>query len=397
MSASTPWLRVILIIGIGAAVALQIGKAPPSLPLLQDDIGISLVTAGWVISVFSLVAALGAAFLGGISDRTGPLRAALGGMVLCASAGIVGAFSTSEAALLVTRTFEGLGFIITSVSAPALITRITAEADRRTALAMWGSYVPIGTGLMLLIAGPLLLFIGWRGVWVVASLLVLVVAGLLWRERAHFEEMPDEAGPRPGLKDVWRVLRTPGPLLLSLTFTFYAAQYLAVAGFLPLILVENHGFRPETASVISAIVIFGNAVGNLTAGFLLRLGPRPVHLVLLGCFVMAVGGALVFYDGSPALVRIAGGLCFATFGGLIPATLFTQVPKQAPSHRQLASVNGMLVQGAAIGQLFGPPIYAALASGYGSWNAAIPALAIAAGIAAAAALVLNHQDRAELT
>ncbi len=392
MTGSTPWLRIFLLIGAGAAVALQIGKVPPALPALRADLGISLVTAGWVVSIFSLIAAFGAVFLGGIADRFGPLKTALAGMLLCASASLVGAFSENESALLVTRLFEGLGFIATSVSIPALITRVAAGKDLETALAMWGSYVPAGSGVMSLVAGPLLLFVGWQGVWVAASLLVLFVAVLLWRMSDQIPVALEEIDERPGICGLFMVLRAPGPLLLSLIFVFYAAQYLTIASFLPLILVDLHGYRQESAAIVIALVVLGNAVGNLSAGMILRLGTKPLLLVLTGCAAMSIGGALVFFQESSDIARIIGAALSSTVGGMIPATLFTQVPQQAPSQRQLSSINGMLVQGAAIGQLLGPPACAYLVSRLDTWSAAIPALSGAALIAAIAAFTLNRHD-----
>lgn len=392
MTGSTPWLRIFLLIGAGAAVALQIGKVPPALPALRADLGISLVTAGWVVSIFSLIAAFGAVFLGGIADRFGPLKTALAGMLLCASASLVGAFSENESALLVTRLFEGLGFIATSVSIPALITRVAAGKDLKTALAMWGSYVPAGSGVMSLVAGPLLLFVGWQGVWVAASLLVLFVAVLLWRMSDQIPVALEEIDERPGIRGLFMVLRAPGPLLLSLIFVFYAAQYLTIASFLPLILVDLHGYRQESAAIVIALVVLGNAVGNLSAGMILRLGTKPLLLVLTGCAAMSIGGALVFFQESSDIARIIGAALSSTVGGMIPATLFTQVPQQAPSQRQLSSINGMLVQGAAIGQLLGPPACAYLVSRLDTWSAAIPALSGAALIAAIAAFTLNRHD-----
>ena len=370
---------------------MQVGKVPPALPALRIDLGISLVTAGWVVSIFSLMAAFCAVFLGGIADRFGQMHTAIAGMLLCAAASVVGAYSETETAILVTRTIEGFGFIMTSVSIPALIARVANGANRRTALAMWGSYMPAGSGFMLLSAGPLLLYAGWQGVWIAAAIVILLVAFLLWLIRKDIPAPPEETETRLRLSDVFQVIRSPGPLLLSLIFTFYAGQYLAVAGFLPLMLVDLNGFRPESAAIVVAFIVLGNAVGNVSSGFLMSRGARPLYLILAGCLAMAVGEVAVFMDDSSETVRILGALLFSTFGGLIPSTLFSQVPVQAPSQRQFASVSGMLVQGAAIGQLLAPPICAFLISRNDHWNDAIPALLVAAVITAMSAVALARR------
>ena len=45
----TSWLKIIILISGGIAVALQVGKVPVALPYLQNELGISLVQAGWIV------------------------------------------------------------------------------------------------------------------------------------------------------------------------------------------------------------------------------------------------------------------------------------------------------------------------------------------------------------
>ena len=94
------WLRVTILIGAGAAVAMLVGKVPAALPELQAELGLSLVQSGWVIAIFNLVAAVTAVFLGTVSDQFGRLRVAISGMVLAALSGIAGGFVDSGTALL---------------------------------------------------------------------------------------------------------------------------------------------------------------------------------------------------------------------------------------------------------------------------------------------------------
>ncbi len=389
----TSWLSVFVLIGAGAAVALQVGKVPATLPVLQKELGLTLVESGWVVAIFSLVAAGFAAFLGAIADRYGQLFVAIFGMLLTATAGIAGGFSPNGFVLLTTRIFEGLGFILTAVSIPPLIALAVSARHRRASLALWGSYLPVGSGLMLVMSGPLLYFFDWRILWWITALMILLFSIPVYRIGSKISREISNETTRPKLTEILKVASRPGPLLLAMIFAFYAAQYLIVAGFLPLILIELDGYSPVVAALVSAIVILLNAVGSAVSGWLHSRGHNPITLILVGCLVMAVGGGITFLQDISGLARIVAAGMFAGFGGLIPSSLFAEIPQHAPRQSFMASISGMLVQGAAIGQLAGPPIAAAFVAWQGNWQAAIPVMLIAAAITGCGTVMLSKIDK----
>jgi len=395
-SDKTSWLSVFVLIGAGAAVALQVGKVPAALPLLQEDLHLSLVESGWVVAIFSLIAAGLGAFLGSIADRYGQLYVALFGMLLSVCAGIAGGFSPNGVVLLATRTFEGLGFILTSVSIPPLISMAASAGHRRTTLALWGTYMPVGSGAMLLLSGPLLYFFDWRILWWVTAAMILLFSIVVYRVGRKVANGNGAEAARPKLGEIIKLARRPGPLLLATIFAFYAAQYLTLAGFLPLILVETNGYSPVLAAFVTAIVVLLNGVGNAFSGWLLNRGFNPISLILTGCVVMSLGAAIAFWEGVPGATRILAATAFSAFGGLIPSSLFAEVPFHAQRPTFMASISGMLVQGAAVGQLVGPPFAAAFVAWYDSWQAAIPAMMTAAAITGCGTLALACLERRQV-
>src|ERR1700731_4335557 len=56
--AHTQWLRVWTIIFAGIVAALHIGKAPIAVPLLRQDLGLSLAFASWIIGAYAIVGAV---------------------------------------------------------------------------------------------------------------------------------------------------------------------------------------------------------------------------------------------------------------------------------------------------------------------------------------------------
>ncbi len=386
----TSWLKVAVLIGAGAAVALQIGKVPAALPALQAELGLSLVQSGWVVAIFSVLAAGIAVFLGTVSDRFGPLRVAIVGMVVTAAAGILGGFVSTGNALLATRVIEGLGFILTSTSMPALIMLAAAERNRKSSLALWGMYMPLGSGIMLALSGPLLLYFDWRVLWWFTALLILLIAVPVHLVGRTLTKPVAAQTVRLDFGETLKSALGRGPVLLSVIFSVYAAQYLIVAGFLPLILIDLNGFTPFLAALVSAVVIFCNVLGNGFSGWLHNHGFGFLSLVLVGCFGMAVGGTLVFMPDIAGLWRVVAAAGFCGFAGLIPSSLFSEMPRHSKHQSVIATISGMLVQGAAIGQLAGPPIAAGLVAWYGDWSIAIPVMLVMAITAAVSAIVLSR-------
>ncbi len=391
------WLRVTILIGAGAAVAMLVGKVPAALPDLQAELGLSLVQSGWVIAIFNLVAAATAVFLGTVSDQFGRLRVALVGMVLAALSGIAGGFVDSGTALLTTRVFEGLGFLLTTTSMPGLILHAVSERRTKTAFALWGMYMPVGSGFMLALSGLILAHFDWRVLWWLTSVLILVVAVPVYRVGHGLGGGPEQPTAKPRVTQSLRHALGRGPILLSTVFAFYAGQYLIVAGFLPLILVELNGFTPSGAAAVGAFAVFCNAAGNVLSGWLHDRGVRSTTLILVGCGAMAIGGSIVLLDDISGLLRTvaAGGLFICT--GLIPSSLFALIPDHAPDRSVIATVSGIVMQGAAIGQLVGPPIGAAIVAWVGAWHGAVPVVLLCAAICAACALLLRRTGpRAQL-
>ena len=49
---------VMIAIAAGIVAAVQVSKVPPLITLLQTELGLSLVAAGWLASLFNLTGAL---------------------------------------------------------------------------------------------------------------------------------------------------------------------------------------------------------------------------------------------------------------------------------------------------------------------------------------------------
>ena len=178
----TRWDIVALALAAGYIVGFQVGKVPPTLPMLQAELGLPRVIAGLIASSFYGIGAVFGVAGGLLIDRLGARRMVLTGGAAMALASLAGGLAWSGMLLLATRIFEGFGFVALTVAAPKLIAAATRTEVRRFALGAWGTYMPVGMALSLVIATAVLDSIGWRGLWFLnAGLILLYLLAFGWQ------------------------------------------------------------------------------------------------------------------------------------------------------------------------------------------------------------------------
>ncbi|AZG08030.1 MFS transporter [Pigmentiphaga sp. H8] len=377
----TDWPGVALGVTCGILVALCVGKMPPALPLLQQDLGLGLREVGWVVSLFSTIATLCAAGMGLLSGRVGAWRFTLVGLCALVTGGLMGAVSDSYAMLLASRILEGTGQIAIVVSVPAMLTALSAPHQTRLVLALWSAYMPLGISLALLTA-PLLLEDGhWRLLWALIAGLTAVCAAWvgLWRSRYIH--------PRPARSLDWRKLtgglRQVVPWVLALSFTFYAIQFFTVMTFLPTWAIQERGLSLRTASLLTAIVIFFNAGGSVLGASLLQRGLRGSSLIMTAHVVVGLSACAIFSDWLPDAVRFGACLSLNLIGGTLPAATLSASPRLARSPDQIASLQGLFLQGSNLGQFAAAPLVTwavTLSGAVPDWSHALPLMALCATI-----------------
>jgi MFS family permease len=371
---TTPARRVepaLVVILAGVVAALHIGKLPPAIPVLRESLGLTLVQAGFLLSLVQFAGMTVGVVFGVVADGLGNRRSMTLGLGLLAIVSALGGLAHGVAPLMLLRAAEGFGFLLVVLPAPGFVRSLVEPRRASAMMGLWGAYMPLATATALLLGPLAIAAIGWRGWW--WALAVLSAAMALWLRRA----VPADAGPAvPASSSTWlarlrQTLTSPGPWLVALLFALYSGQWLAVIGFLPSIYVQS-GIVGATAGVLTAAVAAANMVGNIGSGRLLQRGVAPARLLRIGYVTMALS-AMATFAGSgdaglaPAL-RYAAVLLFSSVGGLIPATLFALAMRLAPSEGTLSTTVGWVQQWSAFGQFVGPPLVAAVASATGDWE-----------------------------
>ena len=364
-----------LVILAGVCAALHVGKLPAALPVLRDALGVSLLQAGFLLSLVQLAGMTLGLAVGLLADGAGLRRTMLAGLWLLAGASAVGVWASQPSHLLVLRAIEGVGFLLATMPGPGLIRRLVVSARLSAALGMWSTFMPLGTALALLFGPMVIALSGWQGLW--GSLAAITVAMAL--SLALFVPIDPKPGPGTGVAAGWaarlrRTLNSPGPWLVALCFAVYSAQWMSVIGFLPSI-YSQAGLHAGWTALATSGAAAVNIVGNIASGHLLQRGTRPDRLLLCGFVSMALGAWLAFgpfaaelAPAAAAAVRYGAVLAFSMLGGMIPGTLFSVAVRLAPDEHTVSTTVGWMQQWSCVGQFAGPPVVAWVAYQAGGWH-----------------------------
>jgi predicted MFS family arabinose efflux permease len=321
--------------------------------------------------MFSAIGALAALFLGAIADQLNPRRLAVGGLVLMLGSGFVGSFATTASQLIISRFFEGVGFLAVVVAAPSMIGRVTSGRARRVALGLWPAYMPAGVSLMMLAAPLALNAGGWRALWIAVAVVAMLGTIAMWAfggsARAEYTGTycPSE------WKNVRVAILQAGPWFIGACFALYGMQLYAVITWMPTFMIDERGLSPALAAELTAVIVVGNGLGNLLGGWLLHRGAAPWTMILISGAMMTLFAFGMFAISLPDIARYLCSIFLCGVGGVIASAAFAAAPSFAASARQLGVLNGILVQASNIAQFAGPVGIATCVASFGGWESAV--------------------------
>src|SRR6187455_2520511 len=93
----------LLVILAGVVAALHVGKLPPAIPALQEALGLTLVQAGFLLSLVQLAGMAVGVVFGVVADGLGSRRSMTLGLVALAIVSALGGLTQGAAPLMVLR------------------------------------------------------------------------------------------------------------------------------------------------------------------------------------------------------------------------------------------------------------------------------------------------------
>lgn len=390
-ASDTRWPAVFAAIFAGVVGAFAFGKMSPALPLLKEEFGLSLIEAGWLVSTFNALAAMGALLFGVFADRFGALRFCVSGVLLIAAGSALGALASGATLLIAMRLIEGLGFLAVVVSAPVLIATATSYGKRGIAFGLWSAYLPFGVSAVIAASPLLLADFGWRGVWLFVAATGGACALLL--AACSRDYAGATRGVRKSLASVRTSLAQPVPWLLGVAFAMYAIQHITLIVWLPTYLQETRGISGAAAALATALAVFANCFGNLLGGWLIQRNFLRGRIIAVTFVVTSFAFVGIFAPGLPDVWRYALAVFYSLVTGTVPAAALSAGMRYARSPAELGTIQGLIINITHAGIFVGPPLVAATVTWAGSWDAVLWVMLGCAAVALAAAFVIDRHER----
>jgi len=336
---------------------------------VSADLGVSIASAGLLISGYALGVAVGAPVLT-LATRKLPRKTVLLALMAIFTLGNLACamapdYASLMAARVITSLAHGTFFGVGSIVATGLV----APERKASAIAIMFSGLSLATLLGVPAGAWLGLHHGWRATfWVVAliGLLAFLVLAVF---------VPRSAAENGGasLRQELAGLARPQVMLGFLMTVFGFAGVFAIFTYIQPILTRLTGFSEAAVSPILLVFGGGIFIGNLLGGRLADRGLRMSLLVTLGATALVLG-AMGFVLHSPvATVLFVGLLGVASFATVAPLQMRVLQQAQGAGQNLAASLNiGAFNVGNALGAWLGGLV---VSSSFGlgglSWLAAL--------------------------
>ena len=350
---STRGLTVILgtIAALGAAA---IDMYLPSLPAIERDTGAAPGAVQLTLSAFLLGLAVGQLIYGPISDVLGRRRILTIGVSVYCAAGLGCVLAVDIEQLILARFVQALGAASGMVITRAMVRdlyELDAAARAQSFINMAFLMTPL---LAPVIGGYVLIWYGWRAIFVVLVLLgaVSLVAQILFVPETLAPERRTRLSVAALLKNYGAILSQRQSVGCMLTSAFAFACMFVYFSFSPFVFIELFGVAEQHYGYLFAL----NVLGLMAASFLnarLVLAHGALRMLRRGSMISAASGLILLavsllMPGSLAgivipLVFVIG--CLGLIGGNAIAGALAPFPHLAATTASLFGFCQMTLAG----------------------------------------------------
>lgn len=327
-------LQLLGLAGFASMASMRI--CDTMLVVLGQEFHVSTGDASAVVSVFAVVYGILQLFYGPLGERFGKLRVVSLAVSACAIISAITAMSMSLPMLVIMRGFMGAAAAGIIPLSMAWVGDQVPYERRQETLAKLMSATVLGMMSGLWFGGFAADTVGWRGAFVLLSVMFGLAAVLLLRRLRRQSKTVSLAAP-----GLWAAFRLNGQLLsttrvrlvMSVTATEGALVFGAMA-FMPTHLHQQYGLSVVAAgSVMMLYGLGGLLYSQMARRWLAWLGERG--LVRTGALLVAVGLLVLAWGSGVWLGMLA---CLMTGLGfyMLHNTLQVQATQMAPAARGTA-------------------------------------------------------------
>jgi len=320
------------------------------IPTIANDLGVSLPSAGLLVSLYALGVAIGAPVLTAVTGKWNRKNLLLALMLLFTLGNIVAYYSPNYESLIIARILTGLAHGVFFSIGSTIATSLVSKDKEASAIAIMftGLTVALVTGV------PLGTYIGqefgWRFTFLVVSGLgvISLIGSFLLIPKNLKESVPTKISQQIS------VLTNPRLLLVYLiTALGYGGTFIAFTYLVP-ILEQVSGFDSKMVAILLLIYGVSVAVGNIWGGKLAdKLGPiQALYRIFLGLALVLI--IFTFTVSNPylavATILIWGAFAFGNVPGL--QVYVVQLAQQHAPHA-VDTASGLNIAAFNVGIAFG--------------------------------------------
>lgn len=380
--ATPPLPRAVLVLAaIAFCVAAGFGIAAPAIPIFARSFGVSRTEASAVVSVFAAARLVTAPLAGRVLDRTTERRMLLAGLVIVAVSSAAAGLANAYLQLLVLRGLGGVGSVLFTTAATALLLRsVDAGSRGRAQGAFSGGFLLGGVsgpalGGFVTAISPRAPFFVYAGT--LAAAAAVAAFALPRTPRAPAGEEVAPAGSSTALREALAL-----PAYRAVLATQFAQSWSSLGvrtALVPLLVVETLGRSPTWTGVAFVAFSAANAAALTVAGRVTdSRGRRPV--LLAGTAVASAAAALLALPilGGAGLAVLVAALVVAGFGSGFLAVAPAAVLGDVLGPRKGGPVVATYGMAGDLGVTIGPLVAGALADSVGiRWGFALTAVVLA--------------------
>lgn len=307
---------------------------PALMPLLIDQLSLSLVLVGVVFTAFQITSSIAQPYFGHLADRTAPRWFAWGGLAAIAIAGSIIGVAPNFAVLLLAALVAGFGSAAFHPVSAAMVNALASPRNRGMLMSIYITAGNIGLGVGPLLLG-LLLKLGGLPLTPLLGLPALAGALLLYRfPPASYGRRASRAGL--SLQETIRLEYRLLPRLLGVVIIRTIAFY-GVTTFLPKLFVDR-GWDVSLAATVLSVILVTGAFGGLVGGALSdRVGRLPI---IVGSLLVSPLPLWLLIHSEGAMVWAGAGLTgFILSGSFNAITVYAQ--ERLPG--SVALVSGLML------------------------------------------------------
>ncbi|MBC7743842.1 MAG: MFS transporter [Flavobacterium sp.] len=280
------------------------------LPDVSDSLGISIPTAGHLISAYALGVVIGAPLMVGLFSKLNPKKVLIGLMLAFAFFNVLFALSPDYNLLLISRVFSGLPHGAFFGIGAVVASKLAAPGKEARAISMMFAGLTIAN----IFGVPLGTYIGHNFSWRI-SFFMVASFGLITALSTKWWLPVVEHAKTQSFKSSIKVFTTINPWLIIGISAIGTGGMFAWISYIAPLMTEVTGYSKDTITYIMIIAGLGMALGNYIGGRLAdTYSPLVTTTLLLVAMVIAlfvVAGVSQYKVPAVIMTFITGAIAFA--------------------------------------------------------------------------------------